>query len=362
VFEEQDIFILGRLPNWPRQRLRRVLAGRGAALAARLDCADQLVVASGAVLQWRRGTLQRYLDQAEGRGIPIIGERAFLRMLGFLPALREETRSFSLSILSERSGLAVETLRLLALFEVIEGQNGQFGFRELKAAREAARLLSSGLNLGALVLACQQLRRALALEVPLAERQLELDESGDVVLQIGERHAETSGQLRLDLGSGQVALEDAFQPALEAERKGDDGTAERLYRLCLDIAPDDGLTCFNLGNVLLRSGRAAEALALWQKAAALDPQFADAWYNVGCLLEEQGRLVEAVQAFRKALDADGGFAEPCHRLGILALDAGRFDEARRHFTRYLELDDSSETADEVRRSLKKCEMEEIRTR
>ncbi|MDT9191176.1 MAG: tetratricopeptide repeat protein, partial [Limnospira sp. PMC 894.15] len=56
------------------------------------------------------------------------------------------------------------------------------------------------------------------------------------------------------------------------------------------------------GNQLLRSGKLEEAVAAYQKAIALHPNFHWSHYKLGEALEQLGRLEEARVAYQKATD------------------------------------------------------------
>src|SRR5262249_39562040 len=69
---------------------------------------------------------------------------------------------------------------------------------------------------------------------------------------------------------------------------------------------------FNLGIVLAKSGRFAEAIEQFRSAADLRPAYADAYYNLGLALMELRRDGEAVEQFRETLRRDPNYlaAEP----------------------------------------------------
>ena len=58
---------------------------------------------------------------------------------------------------------------------------------------------------------------------------------------------------------------------------------------------------FSQGNKLLRSNQLEEAVAAYQKAIALHPNFHWSHYKLGEALEQLGRLEEAIAAYRKAI-------------------------------------------------------------
>lgn len=52
-----------------------------------------------------------------------------------------------------------------------------------------------------------------------------------------------------------------------------------------------------------------EALAAFNKALEIDPQYADAWNNKGFALNFLGRHDEAIKAFDMAIEIESGFEE-----------------------------------------------------
>jgi len=53
------------------------------------------------------------------------------------------------------------------------------------------------------------------------------------------------------------------------------------------------------GHVLANLARYSEAVISYDKAIAVNPDFADAWYNRGIALEKLGRYSEADTSFEK---------------------------------------------------------------
>ena len=69
--------------------------------------------------------------------------------------------------------------------------------------------------------------------------------------------------------------------------------------------PEDPRPRYHLGNLLYDRRRHAEAIALWERAAILDPAFPTTWRNLGfAYLNVQGRRGLAERAYRRAFAAD----------------------------------------------------------
>ncbi len=84
----------------------------------------------------------------------------------------------------------------------------------------------------------------------------------------------------------------------------------------------------NLGNVLLESGRAAEAIAAFSRSIALRPNHADAHNNLGtALMRERGNLAEAAACYSKAVSLNPTHAAAHGNLGNALTEMGNLDGA-----------------------------------
>jgi tetratricopeptide (TPR) repeat protein len=343
------LFACGRLTLYPRRSWERSLARGGGRLARRIQDAD-LVVVGAAAAAWPREKLDAAIERADRLGLPVLGERAALRRLNILPALAEEARPYSLDELARRSGLPHAELRLLVLFDVIEGEDGRFGFRAMKAAKAAGALLRT-VPLGDLVAACHRVRSAFDVAEPLSELQLASDH-GRVVLSAGGRIAELDGQLRLELQLPRPDVDQLVASAEEARAAGEGERAERALRQALAAAPKDADALFELGSLLCERGEFSEGMALLRRATRLHPGFADAWYNLGHAFEAQRRIAEAKDAYERAAEADPTYADPLFNLGMLSLEEAAYPEAVALLERYVALDPDSEWSDRARKATK----------
>jgi tetratricopeptide (TPR) repeat protein len=287
---------------------------------------------------------------ARAKGRRLLSERGFLRLVGLLPPQADQAAPFAAADIAKRSGLPAATIDLLALFDVIEGQDGRYGFRAMKAAIEAGKLLQE-VGLPTLAFACRRMREALGVDAPLSELQVTTDTAGVVVLRTGHRLADVDGQIRLGLDHISADVASLLSDADSARSAGDDARAENLLRRVLSRSPLDLDALFELGSLLCERDRCAEGFALLGKATRISPGFADAWYNLGHAYEGQGRRDQARQAYERAIGADPNFADPLFNLGMIELDSGRFQEAIGRFTAYLALDGTGEWATKARKAV-----------
>jgi tetratricopeptide (TPR) repeat protein len=353
------VFAYGRLYTIPSRTWERVLRQRGDERSKRARGADLVVVGAGAA---SRPKLQITEDLREFRetGQLVVSERRFLRSIGLLSPPRAEARTFSAADIAARAKLEPDLLDLLAVFDVVEPDEAdRYGFRDLKAAMQAGRLLQST-GLAELVYACSRMRESLGAESPLSELNVQCDSLGNIVLAAGDRKAEVTGQVLLDLDHTAPTVVVLLANAEEAREAGNTDYAVQLLRQALHASPKDLDTLFELGSLLCEQDHFAEGVALLRKAAVLRPRFAEAWYNIGHALERQGRRDDARKAYEDAAAADPGYADPLYNLGMLDLDAGRFSAAVHRFEAYLAIDTTSAWALKARKALALARMSLVR--
>ncbi len=108
--------------------------------------------------------------------------------------------------------------------------------------------------------------------------------------------------------------------------------AEASFRKVLQSgAGDQASANNNLGNLLLRSGRANESLSCFRVALEYQPENVEFMNNMAAGLSASGRSVEAIGMFRRVLTLDQDIAFAHMNLGILLLQSGDIGQARNHF-------------------------------
>jgi tetratricopeptide (TPR) repeat protein len=111
------------------------------------------------------------------------------------------------------------------------------------------------------------------------------------------------------------------------EKTGRLDDAVARYEEALRIQPDFPDAHTNLGNVLLAKGRKDEALAHLRESVRLAPDSAEAWNNLGGGLNETGRTTEALECYRRAVSLTSDDARLHLNLGAALTAAGALDEA-----------------------------------
>jgi tetratricopeptide (TPR) repeat protein len=92
-----------------------------------------------------------------------------------------------------------------------------------------------------------------------------------------------------------------YQQAMQARLKGDLRTAETMLREVVEKVPDAPDPLLALGQLLLETGRAEEAIGFLSKACEVDNMNPQSHFLFGQALEASGRLRRAKEAYERAL-------------------------------------------------------------
>lgn len=108
---------------------------------------------------------------------------------------------------------------------------------------------------------------------------------------------------------------------------GSDALALRLLEIVLRESPDDVGALTSLGFLYVQQDRRRDALALFDRAAALAPRNAELAFNRGYLLQELNDHEAAVAAFRRALEINPDHDRALYGLALSLISLKRLDEA-----------------------------------
>ncbi len=332
--------ILGALDAFPRRLAAREIKARGGELRHGVSRRTRFAVLGHKLIDGASAaSIEARIEESRKAGARLLSENAFLRLLKLTEEPKGQ-RELSTRQIVEQSGLDRNTFERLRLFDAFESGDEPFGFRDLVAARQYAKLAADGVGWPDLVRAARSRRSANPLG---GVANVRLARAGKAVLmQSGETLSELSGQLVFSLPADEGDRGDRlFEEAREAEEAEDWARAAALYRRCVEIEPKDADVAFNLSHVLLKQGEWQEARRFLNKALRLDPTYAEAWYNLAAIAREHGDPESAKRHLRQAITADPGYPDPLYNLALLEFDAGDYEKASRLWERYRELDPDS---------------------
>ena len=120
-------------------------------------------------------------------------------------------------------------------------------------------------------------------------------------------------------------------------QKGNVEEAIAHFQKALQIYPDYAGAHNNLGNALIKKGSVDEAIAHYQRALQITPDSAEAHNNLGGALLQKGNVDEAIAHYQKALQINPDYAGAHNNLGNALLQRGSVDEAIAHYQRALQI-------------------------
>jgi tetratricopeptide (TPR) repeat protein len=114
--------------------------------------------------------------------------------------------------------------------------------------------------------------------------------------------------------------------------------AAGCFRAALALNPGLAVAHNNLGNIAKLERRFDDAAESYRAAIAADPALAEAHANLGGLLEQAGALADAEARFRHVIALAPGFPAIQRKLGAVLLEQGRTDEALEAFRHHARTD------------------------
>lgn len=111
---------------------------------------------------------------------------------------------------------------------------------------------------------------------------------------------------------------------------------ETLFTATVASTPGSARAHLNLGNVYWRAKRAGDAVAQYQRALDIDPDYVEALSNLAGVYQSQKKIDAAVPLLERAIKQAPGNAELLNNLGILYLQKNRYADARQLLEQALE--------------------------
>lgn len=129
-----------------------------------------------------------------------------------------------------------------------------------------------------------------------------------------------------------------FYQGLQQAKTGDLLGAIASYDQAIEMQPEFSEYWFNRGLTLFHLERFDEAIASYETATQLKPDFYKAWYNRGGTLGELGYFEEAIASFDKAIEIKPDYQEAWSSKGLALLKLGWLPEAIASYDQALQLE------------------------
>lgn len=153
-----------------------------------------------------------------------------------------------------------------------------------------------------------------------------------------EDYAQAAPLLEKALAADAENVEVRFNLAFAYSQLEQDDKAIEHYAKLLEQKPDLPQARMNLGMLLLRQDRPAEAAPYLETLAQTRPDDFRAQFYYAHALEGAGKAEQAIAPYQRAVDLDRGSADAALGLGRSLARAGRFDEAEPHYRQAARID------------------------
>ena len=255
-----------------------------------------------------------------------------------------------------------------------------FEFSDLVTVRRLTALLDEGVPLRRIRRGLAQLREQMPeLDRPLEALRPAPGRARDVVARHHGLLVADDGQLVLDLEGerGAEAPIAAFGPRaagpdhpvhVHAREVAEDWfergckldteratyvDAIAAYEQAVEIDPEFADAWCNLGTVFYNQERRGRAQECFERTLSIEPQHLEGHLNMAALLEEGGRPEAALVHYKRALAADPLCVDTHVSLALVFERLSLRSRAREHWRRYLQLDPEGGWADVARRHLER---------
>ena len=141
--------------------------------------------------------------------------------------------------------------------------------------------------------------------------------------------------------------DEMLQAAEELEDAGRLEQSIEWYRIILARYGITAEMCFQLAELLYRTGDNSAARERYYNAIELDEDFIEARANLGCVLAETGQTLLAIAAFQGALSRDDRYPDVHYHLAKCLDEVSHGEQAVRHWIRFLQLSPQSPWAEEA---------------
>ena len=143
-----------------------------------------------------------------------------------------------------------------------------------------------------------------------------------------------------------------FYRGLSQENRGQMEEALADYQKAIELKPDFVLPYSRSAKIYARQQNHEKANEFYQKAVELGDQDITTLYNHAIILMNLGKNSEAKVALESLLERDRDYADAYYRLGILSIGQGETEKAKEFLQKFLQLDPENPNAPLAKQILK----------
>lgn len=114
-------------------------------------------------------------------------------------------------------------------------------------------------------------------------------------------------------------------------QKGENTIALEVIQNAILADKRNGIAYSNQGNIQLNLGMTLDAIASYEKAIQLTPNYAEAYSNLGNAFQELGETIKAIELYKKAISIDGSNPEFFCNLGNAYWKLDLIEDARKAY-------------------------------
>lgn len=136
---------------------------------------------------------------------------------------------------------------------------------------------------------------------------------------------------------GTRSAQDFYNEAKAAAQQGESAQAMAAYQEAIRLKPDYGQAYTGLGALLLMQKRSDEARVQFEKAMSIDPNHATALINLAMIDQQAGDFEGALSRLQRVVARNPEYGAAHLNLGSLLANMKRYPEAIQHLTKALSL-------------------------
>jgi Flp pilus assembly protein TadD len=128
-----------------------------------------------------------------------------------------------------------------------------------------------------------------------------------------------------------TTAEEWFEAGNRHAQAGEFQEAIAAYQSALELRPDYVSAMSNLGVAYYNNGQLEEAVAVYQKALEIAPEDAAAHSNLAAAYVQLGQLQEALAAYTRAVELEPALSQAYFGLGVVYMQMGQTEDAIQAF-------------------------------